>query len=392
MTIAESITDAISFARSLGDICLVVAIVGCIFTLVAAPALSAFRTSIRTGRPPSRRSPCSSRCMARNPVCRAASPRSAGRTMAVRCRSCAARKSRLRRPSPSWARSMAISPDTTDRACRRSAQSWRQPQGIEPDQHACRAPATTRSCSPTAISSSGRDYLRARHGAAWRSRGVGAVTCLYHGIGGDGLWTRFRRSPSTRNSCRRRSPRSASGWRKPCCGATIALRRSMLDRIGGFSALADVLADDHAIGVAVRAEGYEVVTAPFLVGHRCFEASLRELMRQQIRVARTIKSIDPIAYAGTIITHPWPLALLGMLSGSPAAALGRRRGAAGAGDALPLRRMAVRLAAAELLAHSAAGPPCVRRLCRELLRGDGALAGRRLSAWRRTAPCSKDRT
>ena len=45
----------------------------------------------------------------------------------------------------------------------------------------------------------------------------------------------------------------------------------MLDRIGGFGALADTLADDHAIGVAVRAEGYEVVTAPFLVGHRCFE-------------------------------------------------------------------------------------------------------------------------
>ena len=90
------------------------------------------------------------------------------------------------------------------------------------------------------------------------------------------------------------------GLAKPCCGATIALRRSMLDRIGGFGALADVLADDHAIGVAVRSAGYEVVTAPFLVGHRCFEDSLRQLLRHQIRVARTIKSIDPIAYAGTI--------------------------------------------------------------------------------------------
>jgi ceramide glucosyltransferase len=40
-----------------------------------------------------------------------------------------------------------------------------------------------------------------------------------------------------------------------------------------------------------------------------------------MRVARTIKSIDPIAYAGTIVTHPWPLALLSLLSGSPAAVL-----------------------------------------------------------------------
>src|ERR1700722_20227383 len=32
MTIAENITDAISFARSLGDVCLVVAIIGCILS------------------------------------------------------------------------------------------------------------------------------------------------------------------------------------------------------------------------------------------------------------------------------------------------------------------------------------------------------------------------
>ena len=93
----------------------------------------------------------------------------------------------------------------------------------------------------------------------------------------------------------------------------------MLDRIGGFGALADVLADDHAIGLAVRSAGYDVVTAPFLVGHHCFEGSLRQLVRHQIRVARTIKSIYPLAYAGTIVTHPWPLSLLAMLSGSSAA-------------------------------------------------------------------------
>ncbi len=82
-----------------------------------------------------------------------------------------------------------------------------------------------------------------------------------------------------------------------------------------------MLADDHAIGVAARAAGYDLVTAPFLVGHRCFERSLGELVRHQIRVARTIKSIDPIGYAGTLVTHPWPLALIAMLSGTSAAAL-----------------------------------------------------------------------
>jgi ceramide glucosyltransferase len=165
-----------------------------------------------------------------------------------------------------------------------------------------------------------RDYLR-RIVALLGEPDVGAVTCLYHGIGGAGLWSRI--SALATNSHFLPQAITALGLKlgKPCCGATIALRRSMLDRIGGFHAFADVLADDYAIGVAVRAAGYDVKAAPFLVGHRCFEGSLREFMRHQIRVARTIRSIDPIGYAGTILTHPLPLALLGMLSGGITATL-----------------------------------------------------------------------
>jgi ceramide glucosyltransferase len=109
------------------------------------------------------------------------------------------------------------------------------------------------------------------------------------------------------------------GLAKPCFGATIAFRRSTLDRVGGFGAFADTLADDHALGMAIRSHGDEIVTAPFAVGHGCFEASLRELLRHQLRGARTIKSIDPVAHAGTVITHPLPLALLALLCGSPGA-------------------------------------------------------------------------
>ena len=151
--------------------------------------------------------------------------------------------------------------------------------------------------------------------------GVGAVTCLYHGIGGDGLWARLSALAINTHFLPQAIIGLAVKVTKPCFGATIAMRRSTLERIGGFAAFADDLADDYAIGIAVRSAGYDVTTASFLVGHRCFEDSLRQLMRHQIRVARTIKNIDPIGYAGTILTHPWPLALLGMMSGSTAAAL-----------------------------------------------------------------------
>ncbi len=165
-----------------------------------------------------------------------------------------------------------------------------------------------------------RGYLRTIV-ALLAKPGVGAVTCLYHGIGGEGLWARISALEINSHFLPHAITAIGLGLGKPCCGATIALRRSTLDRIGGFAAFADVLADDYAIGVAVRSAGYDVVTAPFLVGHRCFEGSLRQFLRHQMRVARTIRSIDPVGYAGMILTHPLPLALLGMLSGGTAATL-----------------------------------------------------------------------
>jgi ceramide glucosyltransferase len=166
----------------------------------------------------------------------------------------------------------------------------------------------------------GPDYLRTVT-ALLAPPHVGAVTCLYHGIGGQGLWERLSALAINSHFLPQAITAIALRGTKPCFGATIALRRSTLERLGGFSRFADDLADDYAIGVAVQSAGYQVVTAPCLVGHCCFESSLRQLLRHQIRVARTIKSIDPIGYAGTIITHPWPLALIGMLSGSSAAIL-----------------------------------------------------------------------
>jgi ceramide glucosyltransferase len=162
------------------------------------------------------------------------------------------------------------------------------------------------------------DYLRSLTSLLAAPR-VGAVTCLYHGIDGEGLWARFSALAINAQFLPHAIVAVSLGLAKPCFGATIALRRSVLERIGGFTALADVLADDHAVGVAVRSAGYEVVTAPFLVGHHCFEESFRQLFRHQMRIARTIKSIDPVAYAGTIVTHPWPFALLALLGGDPAA-------------------------------------------------------------------------
>lgn len=151
--------------------------------------------------------------------------------------------------------------------------------------------------------------------------GVGLVTCLYHGSAGANIWTKLSRLAIDAQFLPNAVIAIGLKLARPCFGSTIALRLETLDRIGGFQAFADCLADDHAIGEAVRAEGLEIAIPPFSVGHACRAQNLAEVMQDDLRCARTIKTIDPVGHLGTIITHPLPLALIGGALGEPNALL-----------------------------------------------------------------------
>ncbi|MBV8592819.1 MAG: hypothetical protein JOZ27_00805, partial [Caulobacteraceae bacterium] len=48
-----------------------------------------------------------------------------------------------------------------------------------------------------------------------------------------------------------------------------------------------------------------------VVSHLCAEGSARELLGHELRWGRTVRLIDPVGYAGSLVTHPLPLALAG---------------------------------------------------------------------------------
>jgi ceramide glucosyltransferase len=100
------------------------------------------------------------------------------------------------------------------------------------------------------------------------------------------------------------------GLAQPCFGSTIALRRETLRTIGGFRVVADDLADDYLLGQAIRRQGLAVAVTPFTIGHVCGERSFQDLLRQEIRWVRTIRQIDAGGHAGSVLTHPLPLAVL----------------------------------------------------------------------------------
>jgi ceramide glucosyltransferase len=163
------------------------------------------------------------------------------------------------------------------------------------------------------------DYL-ARIVTALDEKDVGAVTCLYHGFSVAGGWSRLAALGINAHFLPNVITGLGLGLARPCFGSTIAFKRKVFVEIGGFGAIADCLADDYAIGAAMRSHGYDVAIPPMTVGHACAESSARELWHHDVRWARTIRSVDPIGYAGSIITHAFPLALVAALTGGVAGA------------------------------------------------------------------------
>ncbi len=157
----------------------------------------------------------------------------------------------------------------------------------------------------------GPGYLQAIAGPFEDER-VGAVTCLYvaEPVGG---------APSTLGAMHINEEFLPSILvslaLQPlsfCFGSTMAARRSALDAIGGFEALAGYLADDYMLGRLMTQRGLRVALASCVVTNVVRERSLKELFLHELRWARTIRRARPLGYSATIFTMTvaWALAVL----------------------------------------------------------------------------------
>ncbi|HYW03993.1 MAG TPA: bacteriohopanetetrol glucosamine biosynthesis glycosyltransferase HpnI [Gammaproteobacteria bacterium] len=158
----------------------------------------------------------------------------------------------------------------------------------------------------------GRDYLRTVT-APLAERRTGVVTCLYQGRAMPGLWSRlaalfindwFLPSVLVSHAC---------GSRAFAFGATLALRRDVLDAIGGLGRLANELADDYRLAELTREAGFDTVLSSYRVETLVHEPTLLCLWRHELRWARTIRMLRPVGYAFTFVTYSLPLAALGAL-------------------------------------------------------------------------------
>lgn len=159
-----------------------------------------------------------------------------------------------------------------------------------------------------------RDYL-ATVASTLDRPGVGLVTCLYRGVPAANIWSRFAAAAIDYHFLPNVLVGLKLGLATPCFGSTMAISKATLAKTGGLESLADQLADDYALGMAVRRTGLQVVLPPLIVTHICAEHSLRQLLVHEIRWARTIRAMDAMGFAGSAVTYAVPMAALGVMLG-----------------------------------------------------------------------------
>lgn len=142
---------------------------------------------------------------------------------------------------------------------------------------------------------------------------VGVVTCLYRSLAEGwqanlealGLSTDFQASVLT--------ARKLEGM-SFAFGSTIVIRRHVLEKIGGFIAIADYLADDFQLGNLPAKAGYKVILSDYIVEHILSTNNIKDFLYHQFRWNRGIRIERFWGYLGLIFTQGIPTSLLFLIT------------------------------------------------------------------------------
>ena len=134
--------------------------------------------------------------------------------------------------------------------------------------------------------------------------GVGLATTLYAGIGASGTLAARLGAGQINHSFLPGALLARSLGRRDCLGATMALRRAMLERVGGLHALVHHLADDAVLGRLVMARGETVALARAVPATTVPERRVSDLFAHELRWGRTIQSVAPLGFALSAVQYP----------------------------------------------------------------------------------------
>lgn len=156
----------------------------------------------------------------------------------------------------------------------------------------------------------GPNYLR-EMAAAFQRPDTAVVSCLYRGATQGNLWAQIEALGTATDFA---ASVLVADWKEGvtfALGASVATTKTWLAKIGGYEALANVLADDYEIGHRAAKAGGRVMISREIVSTMYPAISFREFWQHQSRWARTVRLCRPASYFGLLFTHGLPLAVIG---------------------------------------------------------------------------------
>ena len=154
------------------------------------------------------------------------------------------------------------------------------------------------------------NYLR-ELAAPFERAETGVVSCFYRGVTENNIWAEIEALGAATDFF---GGVLVADWMEGvtfALGASVATTKTWLNKIGGYEALANVLADDYEIGNRVAKAGGQAMLSREVVETMYPAATFWEFWEHQVRWARTVRLCRPASYVGLLFTHGLPMAILG---------------------------------------------------------------------------------
>jgi ceramide glucosyltransferase len=98
-------------------------------------------------------------------------------------------------------------------------------------------------------------------------------------------------------------------------GPSIAVRKEVLEQIGGYEKFYDYSANDFILGNLVHQAGYDVVLSSHPIDHIVNQSTFKKMWENQLRWAITARYCRPKGHVGMGLIFAMPFGILGLLAG-----------------------------------------------------------------------------
>lgn len=139
---------------------------------------------------------------------------------------------------------------------------------------------------------------------------VGMVTALYRGVPDRTLWSRLEAMIISDFAAGILSALVVDRGIHFALGSTLAITKTVLQKIGGLEPLSSYLADDYELGLRTTKAGYRVMLADVVVETFLPDYGFQQMYEHQLRWGRTMRDLRKSGYAGIVFTYGLPWALV----------------------------------------------------------------------------------